>query len=190
MGQYLAIGIMTSVFSSLAEMEKQKVSRKDLRKEMQRSRHFDLNIFDETETKEDVTFLLKDSILESDLVPFLEVFYPKLYPDDSGNREERKECKEIIKKLKSIPSTEYIDLAKQKKYCSFQWDKYAELDYLRIQKDFQPTIQLASGNILLCSEGKIITEGIYGLTSFCQDCIHESFKDHPIAKAVKIYITG
>jgi len=70
-------------------------------------------------------------------------------------------------------------------------DDYAEPQFLEIQKSVGPVVRLQFDCLLLYhGYGKVITEGLSDFTNFFKFCFHETFPKHPIAKAVKIYVTG
>ena len=125
-------------------------------------------------------------MLETELIPFLEVLYPLVYDERYAD-----EYKKVLKKLRSTPSSEWIDLAKRKSYVAFQYDEYGESRYINFPKDFQPTIRLSFKSVALYfGHGKISTEGIDDFTDFFNYCIRGTFKEHPIAKSVQVYISG
>lgn len=68
---------------------------------------------------------------------------------------------------------------------------YAEPRYIRMSIDFRPDVCLQFRCLIFyLGDGKIITEGINDFTDFFKFCLHETFKEHPIVKAVQINIIG
>ena len=186
MGQFMAMGIACRISASLKDLRKEKISNKELRQGIEQDLLFDMNLYDETEEDESLLFTLKNQALESDLIPFLETFYPVVY---KGGKE--KEYRDLLEQLRSTPSTEWLDLANEKCYYDFQYDEYAESRYIEFSKPFRPRIRLDFEFVMLhCGYGKIMTEGLYDFTDFFKYCINETFKEHPIAKSMQVYITG
>ena len=186
MGQFLALGLTHSIFTSLKDLRKEKVTNEELKQEMQRSLFFDRNLYDEAETEKHLVFTLKDHVLETGLIPLLESIYPMVY-----EKPKKEGYPEVLKRLRSTPPAEWMDVAREKSNYAFQMDNYAGPSYVEIQKDFLPEIELGLHCVMLYhGYGKIITEGIYDFTSFFNRCIHETFKEHPLVKAVQVYITG
>ena len=186
MGQYLAIGLTYKISTSLNEMKKEKIFKEELRQGLEHDLLFDMNLYDETETDKRLLFTLNNQQLEKGLIPFLEAFYPVAY-----GKQNEKEYEAVLKKLHATPSTQWLELAEEKSYCSFQYDPYAESDYIRFSKPFHPSIRIDFDCIMLTTgHGKIVTEGIGNLMDIFKYCTIETFKEHPIVKSIQIYITG
>jgi len=186
MGQFLAMGFAHEIATSLNDLRKKEISNKELRQEIEQTLLFDLNLYDETETDGYLSFTLKDQVLETDLIPFLEAIYPMLY-----DKENEEEYHKLLKQLHSTPSTEWLDLAQEKSNAAFQFDTYAEPRYVRAPNNFFQSIRLDFECVMLyLGYGKISTEGINDFLDFFKRCIHETFKEYPIVKAIHIYVTG
>jgi len=186
MGQFLAMGLAHEIVVSRDDLKKKKISIEELRQEMEKSLLLDLSLYDETEKDNYLVFKLKDSILETDLIPFLEVLHPLVYGERNAD-----EYNEVLKELRSTPSSEWIDLAKRQSFEAFQYDVYGESCYIEFPKAFQPTIRLSVKRVAIYyGHGKISTEGIDEFTDFFNYCIRKTFKEHPIAKSVQVYISG
>jgi hypothetical protein len=187
MGQFLAVGLAHKIITPLGDLRKKKISNEELRQEIEQKLFFDLKLYDEIETEKNLLFTLKDQVLEKELIPFLELLYPIVYKESEAD-----EYLDLLQKLRSIPSAEWIDLADRRSNCAFQYDKYGESQYIRfLERDFQPAVRIDFTSIMLyMGYGKIITEGINDFLNFFKYCINETFKEHPIAKSIRVYITG
>jgi len=187
MGQFLAIGLAHEIVAYQEEIKKKNISKVELQQEIEQTMLFDMKLYDETETDEILMFKLKNQVLERDLIPFLEVLYPVVY----RNRNHDGYLK-LLQELRTTPYTKWIDLADMKTNYAFQLDEYGESQYVRFStKDFRPTIRLDFRTLMLyMGDGKIITEGIGNLLIFFKHCITETFREHPIAKSMHVYITG
>jgi len=187
MGQFLALGLMNEMIISRDDLKKKKISKKELRQEIEKNLLFDLKLYDETETDDGYLLLtLKNEVLEKDLIPFLEAIYPKIFEDND------KYYLDILKRLRSTPSSEWVDMAKEKGNYAFRYDNYGESSYIRFStKDFRPSICVNFKSLMLyLGHGKISTEGIEDFLDFYKFCIHETFKEYPIVKSIRVYITG
>ena len=186
MGQYLAIGLTHEIIISRKELNQKKISKEELRQEIEKSLLFDMTLYDETETEKDLVFTIKNQVYEDELIPFLKVLYPMVYEDEADGK-----YNDLIKQLYSTPSTEWVDLAKSNRKIAFRYDNFAESYYISFSKPFLPSICLKFNCLMLYyGNGKIVTEGIYDFLHFFKRCIHETFKDHSIVKSIQIYITG
>ena len=186
MGQFLALGLTRKIFTPLENLRKNNVTTKDLQQEIQRTLYLDMNLYDEEEADAYLVFTLKDHVLETGLIPFLEAIYPLVCKDP-----EERGYPALLKQLHATSPAEWMDAARAKRNYAFQMDEYAEPRFIRIPKGYYQDIQLRFHCVILHhGYGKIITEGIYDFTNFFNHCIHETFKDHPLAKSVQVYITG
>ena len=186
MGQNLAIGLAYEMRVPLSELRQGNISKKELRQEMEQSLLFDMSLYEASQAKKMLFFTLKNQVLETDLIPFLEAFYPMVY---QGSDDE--ECKEVLKKLRSLPVSEWLDMAEEADLTPFQYDRYAESQYITFSKAFQPEILVDCEYLMLYyGNGKIITEGIDDFLHLFKQCIHATFHSHPIAKSMQVYISG
>ena len=117
MGQYLAMGLMHKMIISQDELKKGKISRKELRQEIKNTMSFDLKLYDELEDDQYLLFTLKNKVLETDLIPFLEVLYPKIF-----DKHYESDYLDLLKQLRSTPSSEWLDLANKSRYYSFRME--------------------------------------------------------------------
>ncbi len=190
MGQYLAIGLPYRIVAFLETSSRYDVSLEDVCNEMRRVHYYDMNLFaGEVSDHSRFVFTLKDEPLKDGLVPFLEDFYPKIYP--ATCRTEEREYPQAIETLRNMPFEQWLDFARAKENYAFQMDDAAAISYLEIQKDFRPTVELRFECLLFyLGYGKVITEGLGDFERFFKHCFHEAFAQHPLAKAIKIYRTG
>lgn len=180
------MGLAHEMIISLEGMRKKNISKEELRREIEDTLQYDLNLYDETEKGEYLVFTIKGEALETGLIPFLEALYPVVY---RGHGTE--DYHDVLKQLRSTPPAEWLNMADEKCNYSFQLDMYGEADYIRIPEDFRPDICVRSKYLLLYpGGGKIATEGIEDFMRFFKYCIHQTFKEHPLAKAIRVYITG
>ena len=189
MGQHLAIGLAYKIFAT-PERNNQTVSLEEVREEMERSLRYDMNLFEAEEGEKLQVFTLKSEQIKEGLLPFLESFYPKIYIEPEVAKDEQGYLR-ALETLRSTPFEQWVNFAREKSNFAFQMDDHAELQFLDIQKTFRPEVRLRFHCLLLyLGNGKVITEGVSDFVNFFKYCVHETFSEHPIAKAIKIYITG
>lgn len=180
MGQFLAIGLVTEIAISKKDVESAKLTKEQLLQEMTSQIHFLPEIYNINESDKYFNFNLLDKILYSQLIPFLEKFYPKIYSKEDY-------YKSIIESLKNKPNSEWLEWAKEKPEEAFQFDEYGTRDYLTIKYD---NIAINYDAILLSMEGKIGME-VYGRQfNFFKYCMIQAFNEFSLASALRIYITG
>jgi hypothetical protein len=186
MGQFIAIGLMYNAIASKEEMDRENITVEELRNEMQQSLSYDMTLYDEEITDDHIVYTLKDDVMNEGLIPFLEVFYPVIQPDD------KKEYSKILKILQSTPPDEWIEYAEERTgEPFFSMDNYAESRYIELKKTFRPSVRISFKFIMLkMGYGKIITEGMEDFFDIFKYCINGTFKDYPIAKSINVYITG
>ena len=184
MGQFLAIGIITSCGTSKTHLQKYNITKEELITEMITQKYFEPTIYDVEETDEQYRFTLKNEVLETQLIPFLENFYPLVYKKGDGA------YKETIEQLKITKPDLWLEYASHKYREEFQEDAYGEPYYLKFDKPFVPTTAIHFSTIMLSLEGKIFMEMSARQFNFFKYCIQQTFAEFSIAKAIQVYITG
>ena len=183
MGQFLAIGLITKQIIPKDQLEKGKISNEELISKMQKELHFNPVIFDFTENEKNIVFKLKKELFESELIPFLEKFYPLIYINNNLYLE-------TLKELKNSKSENWLSLAEDKSCEEFQIDNYGIEDNLCFDKAFKPRVSVYYESILLSMEGKIMMESYGRQFNFLKLCMIEMFKEFRLAGALRVYITG
>ena len=186
MGQFLSIGIVTRLGILKKEMEKGRIEPAEVFELIENTLHYPIDIYEVTENEDAIFLTLKNDIITSELIPFLEKFYPIMYRD-------KNDCifvSDIINKLKNTPPVEWMNIAENDPHYFFQMDKYAENDRLYFDKDFKPRINVRYKCISLSTEGKIVMEEYGRQFNFMKYCMNEAFKAFSIAGALRVYITG
>lgn len=191
MGQHLAIGFPYQIFVTPEKTYNQTVSLEEVREEMERSLYYDMGLFKAEEGEKTQVFTLKNQPLKDGLLPFLESFYPTIYEKEHVKPDDDREYPFVLETLRTTPFEQWLDFARGKSNYAFQLGTHTSLKYMRIQKSFQPVVCLRLDCLsLYVGYGKIITEGINDFTKFFKFCLHEAFSEHPIVKAIDIYIAG
>jgi len=185
MGQFLSTGLICEMSVSRNKKEKGNISDSELISAMEKEMSLDMSLYVMKETDNDIIFTLNDEVMKNELIPFLEEFYPIVYKDED-------EYKNLLQMLRENPSDEWLDIAYNEEESCFQLDEYGESEYIRFEdKDFRPSITINCDHIMLhISYGKISTEGIDDSLKLFKYCMVKAFKEHRIAKALRIYVTG
>lgn len=180
MGQFLAIGLVTKIGVEKKEVDKAQLNLKQLQKKMKEELHYIPEIYVASDEEDFYQFILKDDIFHAQLIPFLKEIYPFLY--DSSMYYDN-----IIKKLKTLPPSEWLQWAAGKPEEAFQFDEYGMQDYMMIN---HRKIRVSYDCLLLSMEGKIIMEVFGRQFKFFKYTMIQTFKQFRIAGALRTYITG
>ncbi len=182
MGQILGIGLATHWFFAKSQIEKYNITSEQCLQEIQEQLQVDITLYDFSLQENYYQLAIKESILEKELIPFLEQIYPLLYRN-------RPDFKDTLQRLSNENSAQsFLDLANKKMAEEFQIDEYGESEYLYIKPNIR--IDVSFNTILLSHEGKIMME-VYGRQfTFFQQCIQKSFPDFLLSKTLKVYISG
>ena len=185
MGRYLVIGITTEMAFKKSEAIKQ-FDTLESASEFVEQNYAPTEVFNKEENDEYIGYSIKPELLETELVPFLNVFYDSRFQEGDYQLKHKQEILNDISQQSTADAI--INLAKKKKYECFQddpyWDPYwiegKGWDYLRI----------STSGISLSFDGKIIMEEYGSLFEFFQDLIKAKFGKYLIAKAIRVTITG
>ena len=183
MGQYLVTGLAVNLRVSKDEMAQVEMDLNALIQEMEKCLHFSPALYTPQEEKSYFVFRLKEDILHQELIPFLQKFYPLIYHQDNYT-----DFNSVLERLKLTPPDNWLALAKEKKYETFQLDPDGDLAYL--DRPFGRMVSIRYESILLCMEGKIMMETYGRQFIFFQYCITKAFSEFALSGAVRIYITG
>ncbi len=93
----------------------------------------------------------------------------------------------IIKKLKTLPPSEWLQWAAEQPEEAFQFDEYGMRDYMEAN---HRKICVYYDCLLLSMEGKIMMEVFGRQFKFFKYTMMQTFKQFSIAGALRTYITG
>ena len=153
MGTFLSTGIVIEMITLKEELKKAEIKNEELFSALEEKFHYNLNIFDNTETDEYLKFTLKDIVFQRELLPFLERLFPIIYGKDE-------EATKVIENLKAIEPSGWKKLAEQSPLYYYQLTKYGGDDWLYFEKGFDTRIRIKYPSII-----SLISEGIPGATS-------------------------
>lgn len=184
MGQIFTIGLATNCYISKEKATKLNLTKDEIFVEMEKQLYFEHEIFDFEEEDEYYKFRLKKSVFEGQLIPFLEKFYPLVYPKDKAY------YYTTLEMLKSTKPNLWMKEAEDAFAEEFQLDRYGEYKYLDFAKPPRSNIPVGFTSIMLSQEGKIMMEEFGRQFNFFQYCIQQTFHEFPIAKALIVNISG
>lgn len=183
MGCFLCISIVTDLCMSKKEVKECKLEEKEA--VSQALKLYELNpemyALSQSDDEDDLLVELNSEVLRQDLISFLEEFYQDFYDGD------RRMYEEALADLHSTPPDKWINLAKEKRHESYQYDVSLYQKTIRI--DYSQRIRVACGNIILCLNGKIIMECYNQLFAFLQKCIRARYPSHLLAQTLNVFIT-
>jgi hypothetical protein len=180
MGQFLAIGLVTEIGVNKSEADKADLTLEQVQERMQHDLHYVPDIYTATEEDNRYHFLLNEEIFHAELLPFLKKFYPLLYSNPAY-------YENVLEKLASMPSSEWLQWAQGKPEEVFQLDEYGMRDYLTVN---HTRISISYDAVLLSMEGKIAMETYGRQFTFVKYAMMQTFGQFRLAGALRMYITG
>lgn len=184
MGQYLTIGLMTSIAIGNRERDYYSATLEEVRDVLQ-SNYNKSGIYDLKETDRFACLQLKPEIAEAEMISFVDDFYKLRYTE-----QEREFMFDMNKIKEKSTLAEWLDLAKESCYGSFQLDRYVQM-YSPYKRGFRVNY-LATNitQIMLSMDGKIVMEEYYGLFGFFTRLVRERLSKYQLANALLVGITG
>ena len=180
MGQFLATGLVTEMTISKKEADNAGYDFDKISTLLEQKMFFPSEIYEKTEHDEYYELKLKKEILHTQLLPFLEAFYPKMYHNFG-------KYKSVLSKLKDTEPVKYLDWAEDKPAECYQLDEYAMSETLG---SYPKYVRVNFEIIMLAIEGKIEMEAYGTQFNFFKYCMAQTFKDFSISSALRVYITG
>lgn len=181
MGQFLAIGLVTQISVDKKKLARVRLTPEQLQERMKAELHYDPALYLLRDYDGFYGFDLKEDIFYAQLLPLLEQLYPLLYPDTEMLYQD------VLQEIRGLPPSEWIAWAKTKPDESFQFDGGGMGEY--IQEKFT-NLYLDHESIMFSMEGKIMME-VYGRQfRFVNYTMMQTFKEFPLAGALRMYLTG
>lgn len=175
MGAYLQIGLRTRL--SIAKDSES--SKNDELKKLLGSQ-IDLSIYDEQETSNRLLWTLKPSLIEQELVPFLQKQF-----DLIPNANEVADRNEMLTELQAVQTVQALkDWYDSSELYVGGWNPYDSLT-IRAGKGYQ---HLAVETFVFLSEGKISMEQDGGIFGYFETLMVLSNPEFEIAKAASVSI--
>jgi hypothetical protein len=181
MGQYLAVAIATKMTVHTSKAFKKTLTPQDVEKTLGGK----VDIYDFEETKDAWTWTIKQSVVEAELLPFLETLYANLYSVGSSDYED------VLARLRELPPSEWLIFTENEGFEAFQANDYGETYTLSVpDKNRSIDIDMNEQSIILALEGKISMECYGQLFSFFQTAIQHQFQDFKLGTTLRVFITG
>ncbi|MBW3020747.1 hypothetical protein KY334_05600 [Candidatus Woesearchaeota archaeon] len=172
MGQFLHLGIGL-VYSYEEELEN-KFSKETIEGFLEQS--FDKQYYNSSKSDGMTSYVLKQSILENNLVSFLEEIFSR-YPDEDPTR------KTLIQKLTGRTYGHYLILSRNKYHHNFQENTFCDL-----YKEGFNKFHLYGEMISIFSIGKINFECYGYLLKYLENLHKELPIDNPLKNTIRIKI--
>lgn len=185
MGQFLAIGLRLELAVRKQDVAEhlENTSLEEILKQIEEKCHLN-DIYKRDDTDDYYIFKLKEELLDSELVPFLEKFYSLRYPLGS-----ELDSHDVLDALKDIDNThDRLELLTYKRFQTYQEGE--DFDYCRIGNSWSNKVRICSNNAILSIDGKIIMECYGDVFSFFRRCIVAQMSNFKIAEAMTVWIDG
>lgn len=179
MGQYLQMGICYQMEVDKKRLDKLGIIYEKLSNEL--NKHFDLSLYDSSETQNEIIFEIKESVVSEQLQEFMQYQY-SMYPQEQPYTDCFQSAMEMVGELSSLK--EIVELAEEQKYPCFQSNaisneiKVSAWDWLRVEISM----------FIFFVEGKIFMEGYNSFLKYIENNVRESSGKWSIAGAFKCYI--
>jgi hypothetical protein len=181
MGQYLAVAIATEMTVYKPTARKQAFTPQDVTKALGAKG----DIYDFSDTTDAWTWTIKQSVIEAELLPFLETIYANLYAVGKSDYQE------VLAKLRELPPTEWLTFTDDEGFEAFQSNDYGENYTVSLSDKGQSIeIEINEQSIILALEGKISMECYGQLFGFFQTAIQQQYQAFQLGQTLRIYITG
>lgn len=185
MGQFLSIGIVTKFSANTSEFRDQQPDTAEITQLLQDQGLFALDLYDYHTVSADFRqWTLKPELLQNELLPFLKAFYgisTRFYKLDQDK---------VIATLESTPFDQWTEIIAEQSLDTLQVDEYAQAEYLRLPNKRSKYVSVDIDTITLHMTEKIFLESDSGMFRFYTYCMHQTFANYPIARALRTYITG
>jgi len=180
MGRFLTISVNYAVSVAQKDLETNQISAEELGKKL----HLSDAIYQRTEQADEMTWKIKDTVLETHLLTLLQDFYPNYYTDKNY-------YKHIMSELEGKNASFLIDYAEQKSAEAYQMDSYFDPLYVSFhEKPFQPYVRAYPQGIILALEGKIMMETYGQMFELLTKSLRKQFAPNPLAETLNLAITG
>jgi len=180
MGQFLAIGLVLEIGIDVNSDDTKSEDIKLIQENMKQQLYHVPELYEISENN-CKRLLLREELLHTQLLPFLNVFYPLLYGKNNPD------CGFVLDKLQKLPPSEWISWAKGKPEDMFQLNEYGNPDYISMN---HRKVRISYDTLLISMGGKIMMTVYRRQFNFFKYTIMQAFKQFSLAGALRVYITG
>lgn len=184
MGQYLAIGLTTTVIVSPQELDAVGWDQSQLEAKLTADLGLSLDNYALETHENEWLWRLRPALLREELIPLLETLYPALYPSPGGENDSA----EVLQGLRARDPSDWLAWAEGKPHYTFQADRYGHSD--RLYAEFDRRVRVHYLDILLSMEGKIVMETYGRQFRFWQECMAHRFSEFALARSLRVYFSG
>lgn len=183
MGQYLVIGIATSIYINKERAKRQASATPEKIEKALQEQYNQSGIYQVVDYDDCVCLELDPAIAEAEWVDFLEDFYKLRYVHDEPPHIDMDE----IRKRTSLE--EWIDFAEKKPYEAYQMDRYGwvSTDY---PGGWTNSLDTSADIIILSIDGKILMECYQSLFDFFTRLIRDKLSKYRLAESLMVCISG
>ena len=185
MGQYLTIGLLTSIAIDKERARKESSATPEEVRDVVQKVYNQSGIYDLVEDDDAVYLKLKPEVANAEMVDFLEDFYRLRYgeKDWSGKADMGK-----IKSRKTLE--EWLELADGSCMEAFQLDRYVWVSTPFRREVWRYQLDTGATQIILSIDGKILMECYKDLFDFLTRMIRERLSKYRLADALLVSISG
>jgi hypothetical protein len=186
MGTSLCLSLVNKVV--VAKSPKHHLAAPELATIINTGLPLDLSLFDFSEDENGWQWVIKPAMLQSGLLPLLTQFYPSFY----RHSEAIADYQNLLDQLHADADLNaWLERARRKEKFCFQYDTYASPDYLRYpSSQFGEPLVVDFESIILAITGNIYLESYGGFLRYFGESVQMRFADFPLARCLKVYISG
>lgn len=185
MGQYLTIGLVTSIAISKERAKSEASATPEEVKSALQKAYNQSGIYNLEEDESAVYLKLKSEVANSEMADFLEEFYQLRYGEKDWG------MKADMDKIKSRQTLEeWLELADGSCMEAFQLDRYVWLSTPFCREIWKYRLDTSATQIILSLDGKILMECYEGLFAFFTRMIRERLSGYRLADALLVSISG
>ena len=183
MGQYLCIGINTKISIERKSCRGSDATDEEI-KETMKQHMVNEELYDLTETENELVYSLKKEVAKQDWIRMLKEFYRIRYTE-TGEEKDYEKLIEVLSQKNSLD--EWLEVGRKGMFCYYKMKRRPY--YLCIGK-WQSLYRMDIEGIILSFDGKIIMECYNRLFQFFTQSIRERLKRYKLAQALQVYIYG
>ncbi len=189
MGSFLHIALIYQFSIDKNIFEDNELSFEHFEEKMGNKIRLDFSLFERKEEKYKYVWTLKEDVLDKNLFPLLESFYPFAYYESYNHR-----YRDTLKEVKGKTARQVIEIAENSGSESFQLIYYFEDAYTFFEdnKDdtFPTHVNWSFRPLFLTTEGKISMEEHGATFDLFGRSLQALFSDNPLSKTFVVYIGG
>ena len=185
MGQYLTIGLLTSIAIDKERARKESSATPEEVRDVMQKVYNQCGIYDLVEDDDRVYLKLKPEVANPEMAAFIEDFYRLRYGEAEN---EWKKAMDEIKNCRSLP--EWLKLADERSVYLFQSDDFVWVATPFRREVWRHMLETRATQIMLSMDGKILMECFGSICGFFTRMIRERLSKYRLADALLVSISG